>query len=112
VAAVAPPASRADLPRLDPDDLLNISKLEQRTLHTLAQGGQILIERDAKGAIAGAECFSRDGWRMEGFDLALFRKLKRRGLIASRNSGPYRVTREGLFAMRPQLDNRVTAKRW
>jgi uncharacterized protein YjhX (UPF0386 family) len=91
---------------------LNISKAEQRTLHTLAQGGRILLTRTADGALLDAECLSRDGWRLGDCDLALFRKLKRRGFIASRGGGPYRITREGLFAMRPQQDNRVSAKRW
>jgi uncharacterized protein YjhX (UPF0386 family) len=44
--------------------------------------------------------------------LALFRKLKQRGFIASRGGGPYLITRDGLEAMRPQLDNRTSAKRW
>lgn len=38
--------------------------------------------------------------------LGIFRKLKRRGLIASANSQPYRITRSGLAAVRSQLDNR------
>jgi uncharacterized protein YjhX (UPF0386 family) len=38
--------------------------------------------------------------------LGIFRKLKRRGLIASANSQPYRITRGGLAAVRSQLDNR------
>lgn len=91
---------------------MNISKPEQRTLHTLAQGGRILLERAADGTLINAECVTREGWRLGDCNLALFRKLKRRGFIASKGGGPYRITRDGLFAMRPQLDNRVTAKRW
>ena len=91
---------------------MNISKAEQRTLHALAQGGKILLERNERGASVGAECISRDGWRLADCDLALFKKLKRRGFIMSRNSGPYLITREGLEVMRPQLDNRVSTKRW
>ena len=91
---------------------MNISKAEQRTLHALAQGGQIILERDPKGHAITAECLTREGWALSDCNLALFKKLKRRGFIASRNSGPYRITREGLEAMRPQLDNRVSAKRW
>jgi uncharacterized protein YjhX (UPF0386 family) len=89
---------------------MNISKAEQRTLHALAQGGAIVLERDGAGDIVSAECFTRFGWRLSDCDLGLFKKLKRRGLIASRNGGPYRITREGLSRLRPQLDNRVSAR--
>lgn len=91
---------------------MNISKPEQRTLHALAQGGKILIERDERGRLLDAECLTREGWRLSDCDVALFRKMKQRGFIASRNSGPYRITRDGLEALRPQLDNRTSAKRW
>ena len=91
---------------------MNISKPQQRTLHALAQGGRILLERDPRGKIIGAECFSRDGWRLADCDLAVFKALKHRGLIMSRNGGPYLITREGLERLRPQLDNRVSTRRW
>ena len=42
-----------------------------------------------------AECLPREGWRLSDCDVALFRKMKQRGFIASRNSGPYRITRDG-----------------
>jgi uncharacterized protein len=84
--------------------------MEQRTLHALAQGGRIVLTRNAEGDIEVVECFNREGWRLSGCTVALFRKLKRRGFIASRNSGPYLITREGLFSLRPQLDNRVSAR--
>jgi len=38
--------------------------------------------------------------------LAIFHKLRRRRLIASHGSMPYRITRDGLAAVRAQLDNR------
>ena len=100
------------MPRLMTDDFVNISKAEQRTLHALARGGKIVLERDEKGHLIDAECLTREGWRLEDCDLELFRKMKRRGFVASRGGGPYQVTREGLEAMRPQLDNRVSTKRW
>ncbi len=91
---------------------MNISKPEQRTLHALAQGGKIVIERDERGHLIAAECLTREGWALSGCDLVLFKALKRKRFIASRAGGPYRITREGLVAMRPQGDNRVDAKRW
>ena len=85
---------------------MNISKSQQRTLHALAQGGRILLERDETGHAVGAECLTREGWRLETCDIALFRKLKARGWIASREGGAYRITRDGLVAVRAQANNR------
>ena len=84
---------------------MNISRQEQRALHAMAQGGAILIEKmDRK--IVTARCVNREGWVLSGFTLLLFKKLKKRGLIASKGGGPYRITRRGLFAVRAQMDNR------
>lgn len=91
---------------------MNISKPQQRTLHALAQGGVIVLERDAKGAILAAECLTRDGWRLSDCDLAVFRSLKKKRLIASQNGRPYRITREGLVNLRAQLDNRTSVRGW
>jgi hypothetical protein len=91
---------------------LNISKPQQRTLHALAQGGAILITRDQRGDIIVADCITRDGWRLADCDLAVFRSLKRKRLIASRDGGPYGITREGLANLRSQLDNRVSSRSW
>ncbi len=85
---------------------MNISKMEQRALHTLAQGGAILIERDKKRKIIKASCVNRDGWHLSGFSVSLFKKLKKRRFIQSRNSMPYRITMHGLSSVRSQLDNR------
>ena len=85
---------------------VNISKREQRVLHALAQGGHIAHRRDAAGTVVAADCVTRDGWRLSDLDLALFRRLKRRGFIASAGGRPYRITREGIAAVRAQLDNR------
>lgn len=85
---------------------MDISRAEQRILHLLAQGGRIDLIRDANDKPQQAQCFSRDGWRYDGFDLALFRKLKRRGAIASQTGGPYRITKRGLVLVRSQVDNR------
>ena len=85
---------------------MNISKHEQRTLHALAQGGRINHEKDHRGDIIAVDCITRDGWRLADCSLPVFRKLKRRRFIRSEESGPYRITREGLAAVRAQVDNR------
>lgn len=85
---------------------MNISKYEQRTLHALAQGGAIHHYKNDKGDIVAIECLNRDGWRLDDCTLAVFQRLRRRGFIMSRNGGPYRITRDGLAAVRAQLDNR------
>lgn len=72
-----------------------------------AQGGCIRHRRCAdSGRILAADCFTRDGFGLADCTIGLFRRLKRRGLIASRDGQPYRITRLGLAAVRAQLDNR------
>lgn len=86
---------------------VNRSKYEQCVLHALAQGGMIVHRRDPEtGKITQVDCFNRDGWRLDDCRLGVFRKLKRRRLIASADGAPYRITRDGLAAVRAQLDNR------
>jgi hypothetical protein len=91
---------------------VNISKPQQRTLHALAQGGKIILERNERGDLIAAECVTRDGWALSDCDLEVFRSLKRKRLIASRNGGPYQITREGLVNLRSQLDNRTSSRSW
>lgn len=91
---------------------MNISRAEQRTLHALAQGGGIVLIRDDDGLLLRADCFTRDGFRLTDCTLSVWRKLKKKGLIASHGGGPYRVNRDGLARMRSQLDNRVSERRW
>lgn len=85
---------------------MNISKYEQRTLHALAQGGAIHHRKNEHGDIVEIDCLNRNGWRLDDCTLEIFRKLRRRGFIMSRQGGPYRITRDGLAAVRAQLDNR------
>jgi len=85
---------------------MDISRAEQRILHLLAQGGRIEIERDDKKKIEALNCLTRDGWLYPGFDLELFRKLKRLKAIRSQTGQPYRITERGLRLVRSQLDNR------
>jgi uncharacterized protein YjhX (UPF0386 family) len=84
---------------------LNISKLEQRVLHCLAQGGRIQ-HTWFDGRIVEIDCWNRDGHRLADCTLDLFKKLKRRGLITSTGGGPYRISRMGLDCVRAQADNR------
>jgi uncharacterized protein YjhX (UPF0386 family) len=91
---------------------VNISKPQQRTLHALAQGGSIELERDASGALITVRCLNHAGWALPDCTLAVFKTLKRRRLIASRNGGPYRITRDGLVSLRSQGDNRTSGRAW
>ncbi|MAW81715.1 MAG: hypothetical protein CMI63_15875 [Parvularcula sp.] len=86
---------------------MNISKAEQRTLHALARGGAILVDKDGNGKIIAVNCATREGWTLEDCTLAVFKRLKRRRLIASTNGGPYRATLLGRRFVRSQLDNRA-----
>jgi uncharacterized protein YjhX (UPF0386 family) len=94
------------------DTSLNISKPQQRTLHALAQGGRIIIERDPRGDLIAAECVTRDGWTLSDCDIAVFKSLKKKRMIASRGGQPYQITREGLVNLRSQLDNRTSVRGW
>ncbi|MFC0011602.1 YjhX family toxin [Devosia nitrariae] len=85
---------------------MDISRQEQRVLHTLAQGGMIVALKNGDGRIAGFEFYNRDGWLITEFDQRLFRKLKAKKAIASSGGRPYRITRRGLELVRSEVDNR------
>lgn len=86
---------------------MNISKAEQRTLHALARGGAVLVEKDARGKIVAVNCVTREGWTLEDCTLAVVQRLRRRLLIASSGGAPYRITYEGRVSVRAQPDNRA-----
>jgi hypothetical protein len=85
---------------------VNVSRNGQRVLHVLAQGGQIRHYKDETGRIVEIECLTREGWLLSLCTLDLFASLRRKGLVASTGGGPYRITRQGLAAVRSRLDNR------
>jgi uncharacterized protein YjhX (UPF0386 family) len=85
---------------------LDISRDEQRVLHALAQGGRIVALKDERGRISAIECYNREGWLMPQTGLTIFKKLKRKRAIASRQGEPYRITRRGLELVRSEVDNR------
>ena len=85
---------------------MDISRDEQRVLHTLAQGGNIHVLKDDKGRIKAVECYNRDGWLLSHCNLFLFRKLKNKKAIASANGHPYQITRRGLELVRAEVNNR------
>lgn len=87
---------------------MNISKEEQRVLHVLAQGGLIHYTRAANGKLVEADCFTHDGSRLVGCTLAVVARLRRKRLIASESSRPYRISKAGRRAVRSQPDNRTT----
>lgn len=86
---------------------MNISKPEQRTLHVLARGGAILVEKCEAGKIIAVNCVSREGWTLADCTLGVFQRLKRRRLIASSGGKPYAITLLGRRSVRSQLDNRA-----
>jgi len=84
---------------------LNLSKHEQRVLHVLAQGGNILYARASNGKIHDITCFTRDGHVLTDCTFEVFQRLKKRRLIRSVNSNPYSITRLEIVTVGPQLDN-------
>ena len=57
---------------------MNISKVEQRVLHVLAQGGSIHHERDDLGKLKKVICFTRDGHVLSDCTIDIFKRLKKK----------------------------------
>lgn len=86
---------------------MNISRPEQWVLHALAQGGHILHERGTDSRrITEILCVTREGFILSDCTLPVFQRLRAKGLIASQNGAPYRITHLGRQSVRAQLDNR------
>jgi uncharacterized protein YjhX (UPF0386 family) len=85
---------------------MNISRNEQRVLHVLAQGGLIRHERSNSGSILSVSCFTRNGHLLSDCTLDVFSRLRRKRLVESKASGPYRISLKGRLSVRAQLDNR------
>ena len=85
---------------------MNISKQEQRVLHELALGGAIHHERHNNGKITDVTCYTRDGHVLSDCTLTVFQRLRKRRFITSRSGRPYRVSRNGIKAVRAQLNQR------
>jgi uncharacterized protein YjhX (UPF0386 family) len=84
---------------------MDISRIEQRILHLLAQGGRIGIEKNEKKRIASVKCLTRDGWHYPGVDLDLFRKLKRKKAVSSSPHHKARA-RTRPFRTRQQIESK------
>lgn len=84
---------------------MNISRNEQRALHVLALGGYIVPEREERRKITTVTCFTREGLILTSCDLAVFNRLRQKGLIESRSGSPYRISQRGRISVRAQLDN-------
>ena len=85
---------------------MNISKHEQRVLHELAFGGAIHHERTDSGKIRAITCFTREGHVLSDCTFDVFMRLKKRRFIRSHNGKPYRASRQGIQAVRAQLNQR------
>ena len=85
---------------------MNISRIEQRVLHVLAQGGCIRHARGPNGRITETLCITRDGLVLMDCTPQVLSALRRKRLVESRQSQPYRISDLGRRSVRAQPDNR------
>lgn len=78
---------------------MNISRNERKALEMLSFGGRVMVEKDDGKRLVSADFISRDGWFLDGFGVNEFENLRRKKLIASRNGGPYTITKAGVAAL-------------
>lgn len=84
---------------------MNISKVEQRVLHVLAQGGHIQHTLNQNRKVSKVLCVTRDGFILADCTLSVFSRLRRRNMIQSMGGGPYRISLLGRRSVRGQVDN-------
>lgn len=85
---------------------MNISKQEQRVLHTLAMGGEIRRYLDEHKKLATITCFTREGYGLSNCNIEVFKKLKSKKLIKSKGGKPYRITILGATSVQAQMNQR------
>ncbi len=85
---------------------LNISKQEQRVLHTLAMGGEIRRYLNKDGKLTEITCFTREGYGLSNCTMDTFKKLKNKKLISSKGGRPYRITPLGATSAQAQMNQR------
>jgi uncharacterized protein YjhX (UPF0386 family) len=84
---------------------MNISRIEQRVLHVLAQGGYIRHLREDR-RICEIECYTREGYLLSDCTMVVFQQLRRKRLIESRAGDAYRISLKGRINVRAQANNR------